>query len=507
EAIAHSIISQITSQEKSLRELETQKEELLSSLNKIRNSKTDVDFEYKQNNDQRNWLKEQSRNLDEKIADYSKLIIGMEESIIGATKEIDALKQQENGLKLNLSDIPISELQNNIHQYETNVVICRQKFNNINDSISNVNDRITEEKVRFSDLKSRLEDLKSTINSITIEEKKLHDQEQSVSKQLGELLLKNITPLEQQLKELESLYAQRQKLEAELQKESILKERQTSQIQIELTRKNERLENLKERIEDDFGLVDFEYNPHMMGPTPLPFQDLVIESLPVRHELPEDLGENIKEMKIQLRRIGDVNSEAQVEYQEVLERYNFLTEQVKDLETASVDLNKVINELEEIMQRDFLKTFKAVSVEFSRMFTRLFNGGTAKLLISDENDPIESGIDIEARLPGRREQGLVLLSGGERSLAAVALIFALLKVSPTPFCVLDEVDAMLDESNVGRFCDLLKELSNDTQFILITHNRNTVQAADVIYGVTMGRDSTSQVISLKLDEVDQTYIE
>ena len=109
-------------------------------------------------------------------------------------------------------------------------------------------------------------------------------------------------------------------------------------------------------------------------------------------------------------------------------------------------------------------------------------------------------------MPGKREQGLVLLSGGERSLTAVALVFALLRVSPTPFCVLDEVDAMLDESNVGRFLDLLRDLSKDTQFVLITHNRNTVSAADVIYGVTMGKDSSSQIISLQLEEVDENYV-
>jgi len=123
------------------------------------------------------------------------------------------------------------------------------------------------------------------------------------------------------------------------------------------------------------------------------------------------------------------------------------------------------------------------------------------LILTDPNDITDTGIDIEARLPGRRDQGLSLLSGGERSLTATALVFSLLKVSPTPFCVLDEVDAMLDEANIGRFRDLLRELSENTQFIVITHNRNTVQAADVIYGVTMGRDSSSQVISLKLDEV------
>ena len=166
----------------------------------------------------------------------------------------------------------------------------------------------------------------------------------------------------------------------------------------------------------------------------------------------------------------------------------------------------MIEELDVLMERDFIRTFKAVNVEFSDYFTRLFNGGEAKLVFSDAENPVEGGVDIEARLPGRRQQVLALLSGGERSLTAVALIFALLKVSPTPFCILDEVDAMLDESNVGRFIDLLRDLSQKTQFVIITHNRNTVQAADVIYGVTMGRESTSQMISLKLEEVDEAYL-
>jgi chromosome segregation protein len=152
------------------------------------------------------------------------------------------------------------------------------------------------------------------------------------------------------------------------------------------------------------------------------------------------------------------------------------------------------------MREAFHRTFAAVAEEFPKIFVRLFGGGSAKLTLTESGDGIDAGIDITAKLPGRRSQGLALLSGGERSLTAAALIFALLKVSPTPFCVLDEVDAMLDESNVGRFRELLVELSNQTQFVIVTHNRNTVQAAQVIYGVSMGSDSASQVISLRLDE-------
>ncbi len=218
-------------------------------------------------------------------------------------------------------------------------------------------------------------------------------------------------------------------------------------------------------------------------------------------ELSDGLEQNIKRQRAQARRMGSINPEAQTEYKEVKERFEFMSTQVEDLHKAEKDIKEVIAELDVLMEREFRKTFDLVAAEFREIFTRLFGGGSARLVLTDPEDLTDTGIDIEARLPGRRTQGLSLLSGGERSLTATALVFSLLKVSPTPFCVLDEVDAMLDEANVGRFRDLLRELAEKTQFIVITHNRNTVQAADVIYGVTMGRDSASQMISLKLDEV------
>jgi chromosome segregation protein len=204
--------------------------------------------------------------------------------------------------------------------------------------------------------------------------------------------------------------------------------------------------------------------------------------------------------------MGAVNPEAQQEFKLVKERHTFLTTQMEDLHKAEADLRKVIAELDTLTRSEFRKTFDAVAEEFHVIFHRLFGGGSARLTLTNPENLTETGIDIEARLPGRREQGLSLLSGGERSLTAIALVFALLKVSPTPVCVMDEVDAMLDEANVSRFRDLLLELSKDTQFIIITHNRNTVQAADVIYGVTMGRDSASQIISLKLDQISEEYL-
>ena len=172
---------------------------------------------------------------------------------------------------------------------------------------------------------------------------------------------------------------------------------------------------------------------------------------------------------------------------------------MEDLHAAQAQLREVIAEMDVLMERDFRKTFDAVANEFRETFARLFGGGAAKLVLTDPDHLTTTGVDIQCRLPGRRPQSLAMLSGGERSLTACALVFALLRVSPTPFCVLDEVDAMLDEANVGRYREMLLDLSSQTQFIIVTHNRNTVQAADTVYGVTMGADSASQVIGLKLD--------
>ncbi len=306
-------------------------------------------------------------------------------------------------------------------------------------------------------------------------------------------------PTEQALREFERRRADLETAESELRSEVQAAENRHSQAQIELARREEELLGLKRRIEDDFGLVAYEYDEETTGQEPLPLEGLV-EHLPNVGKLPDGLEAQVKRLRAQLRRMGSVNPEAQEEYKAVKERAEFMTSQVDDLRRAEAQIQEVIAELDVVMAREFRTTFEAVAAEFKDTFTRLFGGGGARLTLSDPDDPNQSGIEIEARLPGRREQGLAVLSGGERSLTACALIFALIKVAPTPFCVLDEVDAMLDEANVGRFCDLLQELAAQTQFVVITHNRQTVQVAQAVYGISMSVDSTSKAISLDLDE-------
>jgi len=403
-----------------------------------------------------------------------------------------------------LNQMDIDEFQVQLNHWTTRVAVTESTLREAQSRQEEREQTIERMKGQLANIFLRIDEGANLLTALDQQKETLRDQESLLQGQLEELRLL-IEPAENQLAEAEAEEAVLQEKDNASQQNLARLERQYTQVQLEIGRRQEGLESLRQKIEDDFGLVQFEYSVDVSGPVPLPFDGLV-EQLGLVADIPLDLEDSLTRQRAQLRRMGPVNPEAQSEYETVKERCEFLQSQLKDLRKAESDLHQVIAELDEITRIEFSKTFTAVAEEFRSIFHRLFGGGSARLMLTDPDNLTDTGIEIQARLPGRREQGLSLLSGGERSLTAIALVFALLKVSPTPVCVMDEVDAMLDEANVGRFRDLLDELSKDTQFVIITHNRNTVQAADVIYGVTMGRDSTSQVISLKLDEVSDEYL-
>ncbi len=216
---------------------------------------------------------------------------------------------------------------------------------------------------------------------------------------------------------------------------------------------------------------------------------------------PTEIRDQIADLRAQIRALGPVNEQAATDFTENRERYDFLTTQLQDLKEAETQLLDAIDEMERIIRERFRETFKVVNREFERYFNAFFRGGTARLEIGETDDDGLPGVDIIAQPPGKKLGSLALLSGGERSLTAVALLFALLQANPSPICVLDEVDAALDEANVGRFVDELRALSEKTQFVIITHNRRTIETADTIYGVSMGADNVSRILSLKLTDV------
>lgn len=208
----------------------------------------------------------------------------------------------------------------------------------------------------------------------------------------------------------------------------------------------------------------------------------------------------VSELRGAIRALGNVNVDAIEEYKSVRERYDFLSNQANDLEEAKKSLEKLIDSIMDKMKTQFEEQFEIINKKFSSTFTELFGGGRAELRLTDPDDILGSGVEIDAQPPGKKLQNLSLLSGGEMAFTAIALLFAILKVRPAPFCVLDEIEAALDESNVYRFADYIRQYGDKTQFILITHRRGTMEAADLLYGVTMQEKGVSKLLALKLDE-------
>jgi len=414
------------------------------------------------------------------------------------------LRSETEKLYIELKELPVEELRFSVSDLSSKFAVSEQITANISRRIAEKQNLLETLEQSIKQSTAQKSELTGNLNAITENIDSSSNKSKKINSNIEELS-DEVVPLEKVVEEEitnQSLFLE--KVDQSRRQFSIA-ERQKMQAQMKVEKLRDKLDGYQKKIGEDFGILLEEDEGMTYGPKPLPIKGIVA-SLPTLDVLPEGLSDQIAQKKSLLRRIGPVNPNAQQEYKEVFERSQFLKEQLQDLDNAEKDLRKILSELDELMKREFMKTFRKVEVEFEKIFSRLFNGGEAKLIIEDEENILDSGIDIEATLPGRRKQELALLSGGERSLTAVALIFALLKISPTPFCILDEIDAMLDESNVMRVGQLLKELSETTQFIIITHNRNTVQLADIIYGVTMGKDSVSQVISLKLEELTDEMI-
>ncbi len=212
---------------------------------------------------------------------------------------------------------------------------------------------------------------------------------------------------------------------------------------------------------------------------------------------------DVEALKREIKSLGNVNLDSIKEYEEIKERYDFYSEQKKDLEESIDVIYKLIKELEDNMKKEFNEKFTVINENFKFVYKKLFGGGTGELRIVDKENLLESDIEIVAQPPGKKMKNLNLLSGGEKALTAISILFAILLAKPTPFCILDEIEAPLDDANIYRFGEFLKELSNDTQFISITHRRGTMEVADYIYGVTMQEKAISKVISLKLKEAKE----
>ena len=286
---------------------------------------------------------------------------------------------------------------------------------------------------------------------------------------------------------------------------------QRGALDVELAQKNMSVQNLRERIQQKYHVNLDDVRSECITITfadegPAKVHVMTPEEMAAAGAATDwnAVAQQIEALQKRLDEIGPVNLVAIEEYEETEQRYQFLTKQHDDLVSAKAQLLEVINRINVQTRQMFIETFEKIRENFRAMFIEVFGGGKADLILSDENDVLESGIEIMARPPGKQLQSISLLSGGEQTMTAVALLFSIYQVKPSPFCVLDELDAPLDESNINRFVRMLQRFIAHSQFIIITHNKRTIGMADVLYGVTMEEHGVSKIVSVKFHKTGET---
>lgn len=346
--------------------------------------------------------------------------------------------------------------------------------------------RLTEEKAKLerelTNLKEEYEFLAGEISSGGNETVKL-EEEIEKNKRRKEQLASSIAKMKDEQREIERAYAKLEQTIKEQQQQYALLADEYQKIEVKVNRMDVELDNRLNHLSEEY--------------------EISYEAAKERYPLVipvEEARAKVAEIKLAIEQLGTVNLGAIDEYERLFERYQFLSEQRADLVEAKETLHQVIRELDEEMTTRFNDSFSNIREQFRDTFRQLFGGGEADLLLTDPDDLLSTGVEIVARPPGKKMQQLALLSGGERALTAIALLFAILRVRPVPFCVLDEVEAALDEANVARFAHYLKDFSAETQFIVITHRKGTMEEADVLYGVTMEESGVSKLVSVKLEE-------
>lgn len=442
----------------------------------------------------------EERNINERLAVYdSEQSQFNEERARLTNREVELVKQNEQlKAKLEKLDIEIAELTNrrnlNLTSRETLV------------------SEIGELKVAFAAKKEQLQFSKERLDSTV---KDIHDQSSRLAATREDLALlssemTNSSSGENQLEEASKKKLEDKNTTLELisarREERLNRQAQLEDLELETKELKRQHKGINEVVKDEeikLNRLDVELDTrlaHLREEYLLSF-----EAAKAQYPLQvaaEEARRRVKLIKLAIEELGTVNLGAIDEYDRISERYEFLNEQRSDLQEAKDTLFQVIAEMDTEMKKRFEETFVAIRSHFEPTFQALFGGGRADIRLTHPEDLLSTGVDIVAQPPGKKLQNLGLLSGGERSLTAIALLFSILKVRPVPFCILDEVEAALDEANVFRFSQYLKQYSSETQFIVITHRKGTMEEADVLYGVTMQESGVSKLVSVKLEETN-----
>ncbi|MFN7250872.1 MAG: chromosome segregation protein SMC [Anaerobacillus sp.] len=470
-----------------LNELRKEGEKLRNEEQQLKGKLREFEIESKNLNERLSLYDKETASFHTEISEIEEKLSKLNGKIIEATKLKEHLDHQVQSLteKKKLQQTSKASLSESITELKVQVAKEEEQYRNQAQRIqtlvverNSLEKELTESDEEYWLLEREMSDNTTGEDSLDeIIEKKRSEKERTLSL------------IQERRKERMSMQTLHDDLEKEL-KEHKRSQRQLSDYhhteEVKMNRLDVELENRLEKLSTDYEM-SFE-----MAKKNYP---LLIDAKVAKSK--------VKLIKLSIDELGTVNIGAIEEYSRVSERFNFLTEQKVDLQEAKETLYRVIGEMDEEMSTRFHSTFLQIKSHFQGVFQRLFGGGKADLILSDPENILTTGVEIVAQPPGKNLQHLALLSGGERALTAIALLFAILKVRPVPFCVLDEVEAALDEANVSRFAHFLKDFSKETQFIVVTHRKGTMEEADVLYGVTMQESGVSKLVSVRLEETNE----
>ena len=443
-----SIEETISSLETKLDKLKTETNEIVESIDKNKEEKAVIEQKHLELEQEITILNTAIQNFAEKNKKNQKYIDDLNFDITNLKISVSSFDESSNSLEEILSRIE-NELQTNMSKIENK----KQQSKNL--------------KVENEELTKTIEELKQNIEQIKIEVSTSSETAQKLKQEKSNknmAITKAETEIEEKYKIIEEIKNQANKLEVK-----------KSKLDVEL-------EQIINKMWEDY-----EITPNTAG----------------EFKKPNNVAETTKEVKHlrdEIKNLGSINIDSIEEYKQTKERYDYMCEQRLDLENASSKLKKVIQDMTKIMKEQFEKQFNIINKNFGEVFKELFGGGKAELKLTDETDILNCGIEIEVQPPGKKLQNMMLLSGGERAFTAIALLFSILRINPAPFCVLDEIEAALDDVNVYKFADYLKKFTGETQFLVITHRKGTMEAADTVYGITMEESGISKLLSMKLEK-------
>ena len=437
-------------------------QKLQNRLNKLKEEQKNLETLKQESIEQKEKIQEETQKITNQNEELSKLISEFAELNKDDQKYIDDLNFDITNLKISVSSFDESE--SSIQEIQERI---NQELNNAKASIENKNNQIEQIKVDNENLEKSIQE---TLNKIEEIKQKVNNSSSEIEKMKQERAQKS-EKLSKQEDEITSKFKIIEDLKSQLVK-----------LDVKKTKVEEDINTIINKMWEEYEL------------TPNNVED---------YAKPENVAltqKRVNNIRTEIRDLGSVNVDSIEEYKNLKDRYDFMSEQRLDLENTMSKLRKVITDMTQIMKEQFREKFKIINKNFGEVFAELFGGGKASLNLEDEENILECGIEITVQPPGKKLQNMMLLSGGEKAFTAIALLFAILKINPAPFCVLDEIEAALDDVNVFRYADYLKKFTEHTQFLVITHRKGTMEAADTVYGVTMEESGISKLLSMKLNK-------